>query len=220
MKRDLIIVGTGDYSEVAALYFLEQNQHRLLGFSEERAYIRRDSFMDLPIHPFEDLAERFSPSETSVFVAVGPGKINTIRERLYLQTKALGFGLEKFIHHRAHVWNPDAIGPNCCIFPFACVEPGASVGENSVLWTGSLLAHHSTIGNHCFLAPGARVSGRSTIRDHCFLGINSTVRDHVVVAERCIVGGGAVIKKDTLPGGVYSARAADLLDASSIDTRI
>jgi len=220
MKRELIIVGTGDYSEVAALYFMEQGQHNLLGFSEEKAFIRRDSFMDLPIFPLEELPQRFTPSETSVFVAVGPGRINTIRERLYLQIKELGFGLEKFIHRQAHVWNPDAIGVNSFIFPFACVEPGARVGENSVLWSGSLLAHHSTIGNHCFLAPGARVSGRSEIQDHCFLGINSTVRDHVIVAERCIIGGGAVIKKNTLPGGVYSARPADLLDGESIHTRI
>ncbi len=220
MKRDLIIVGTGDYAECAALYFTEQGKHALLGFAEERAFITKASFLDQPIFPFEDLSTTFSAAELTVFVAIGPGRINTVRERIFLQCAKLGFRLESFIHPLAYVADPRSIGVNSCVFPFACVEPGARIGNNCVLWTGSHVAHHSIVGDHCFFGPGARVSGRSEIRSHCFLGINSTVRDHVVVSERCIIGAGAVIKKSTTPGRVYSAKPADLLGGDSLDKHI
>lgn len=221
---NLVIVGTGDYAEVALHYLSGGTDYQVVAFSVEEAFLPvspdERQFCGLPVVGFESLTADFHPATTEVLVAVGPGRVNTVRERLYLETKSKGYRLITYIHPQAHVADPSMVGENSFVFPFVCLEPGTRVGNNCVFWAGSHLAHHSVVEDHCFIAPGARVSGRSTIKSNCFLGINSTVRDHVVVAERCIVGAGVVIKKDTVPAGVYSAQPGRLLHQDSSTTKI
>ena len=220
MRKKLIIVGTGDYAEVA-FYFLSQVEEYIIeGFSEEAEFVRKNAFKDLPIFKFEDLTTLFDPAATMMLVAVGPNKVNTVRERLFKEVKAKGFSCVKYIHPEAYVWNESAIGENSFIFPKCIVEPFAYVGNNCALWSGSILAHHSVIEDHCFLAPGCTVSGRVTVRNNSFLGINSTIRDNIVIGEKCIIGGGAVIKKNTEAYGVYSATRTSLLNSKSLDTKV
>jgi sugar O-acyltransferase (sialic acid O-acetyltransferase NeuD family) len=214
----LLIAGTGDYA-IAAAFFL-QEQYELLGFAEEAAYRKLPDLLGLPIYNLEDVEAKFKPGEIEMLVAVGPNKVNTVRERLYLQVKQWGYHCISYIHPTAYVWNKSTIGENSFIFPNCVVEPYATVGNNCVLWSGAILAHHSAIMDHCFLAPGAKVSGRSTIKPNCFIGINATVRDNVVIAEKCIVGGGAVIKKNTVPNGVYSANPGTLVSEDSLNVRV
>ncbi len=221
---NLIIVGAGDYAEVAIHYLKAETDYNILAVSVEESFLPQSAelqlFCGLPMVKFEALQELYDPENTEVLVAVGPGRVNTTRERLYLETRDKGFRLIKFIHSQAHVADPTKVGENSFVFPFVCLEPGSLVGNNCVLWSGSQIAHHSVVEDNCFLAPGARVSGRSTIKSNCFLGINATVRDHVTVSSRCIVGAGAVIKKDTVAGGVYSATPGCLLGQDSINTKI
>ena len=46
---------------------------------------------------------------------------------------------------------------------------------------------------------------------------NAMVRDWVRVASGCIIGAGALITRDTRPGGVYLAPASEMLPGSSAE---
>jgi sugar O-acyltransferase (sialic acid O-acetyltransferase NeuD family) len=220
MKTPLIIIGTGDFAEVAFYFLRENGSYEILGFSEELAFIKKKNFCDLPIFKFEELESKFSPAQVKILVAVGPNKINTVRERLFNEVKNKGYTCIRFIHPTAVVWSPDSIGENGFIFPGCIVEPFAYVGNNSALWSGSILAHHSKIEDHCFIAPGCTISGRVVIKNNCFLGINSTIRDSIIINERCIIGAGAVIKKDTIANGVYSESGTLLRNENSLTTKV
>lgn len=220
MNNSLIIVGTGDYAEMAFYYLTILKTNPVIGFSEESSFIQKKDFKGLPIFKFELLHELFNPLEVKILVAVGPNRVNTVRSRLYEQAKFRGFSFIRFIHPDAYVWNEEAIGENSFIFPGCIVEPYATVGNNCVMWSGSILAHHSRIEDHCFVAPGCTISGRTVIKKNCFLGINSTIRDNIIVEERCIIGGGAVIKKDTKIEGVYSTSATPLYNYQSLNTKV
>ncbi len=217
-KHKLLIIGTGDYAQMA--YFYLSDDYNIIGFSEESAYRKKDTFESLPIYNFEEIEELFDAKEMKVIVAVGPNKMNTVRERLYQEVKDKKFECVSFIHPKAYVWNVEAVGENSFIFPNCVVEPHASVGNNCVMWSGAILAHHSTLEDHNFMAPGASVSGRATVQKNCFLGINSTVRDNVIVAEKTIVGAGSIIKKNTEKNGVYSNKGTDLYNLNSDNTKV
>lgn len=220
MKDKLLIVGTGDYAE-SAFYFLNtDSDYTIVGFAENRAYRKKDKFCDLPVFDLDDIESSFSVSALRILVAIGPNKVNTVRERIYTELKNKGFSFIKFIHKRAFVWSEDAIGENSFIFPNVIVEPFAYVGNNCVLWSGSILAHHVIVGDHCFLAPGVSISGRTRVHNNCFLGINCTIRDNIIIKERCIIGAGAVVKKTTTSSGVYSSNETPLLNTNSFSTKV
>lgn len=217
MKK-LLIIGTGDYALVAHHYITTEKLYDVIGFSEERAYIRQEEILGLKNIPFEEI-DSFEKS-TMILVAIGPNKVNTVRERIYNEVKKKGFNCITYVSPQAIVGDVASIGENSFIFPKCVVEPFAKVGNNTVLWSGATLAHHSEIKDHCFIAPGACISGRTVIKNNCFIGINATVRDNIVVEEKCIIGGGAVIKKNTVAGGVYSAPPTGLYNTDSFDTRV
>lgn len=217
-KESLVIVGTGDYALMA--YYYLKGTYNIVGFSEELAFKKKESFLNIENYDFEKLTQYFDPNSVKLLVAVGPNKVNTVRERLYKEAKEKGFQFINYIHPNAYVWDQSKIGENSFIFPNVTVEPYAEVGNNCVLWSGAIVAHHSIVEDHCFMAPGASVSGRVRVKNNCFIGINSTVRDNVVIEERTIVGAGAVIKKDTEKDGVYSAVRTKLYNNDSTNTKV
>ena len=218
--KNLIIVGTGDYALVA-FHFLKQTElYNIIAFSEERDYIRFDVVEELPNVSFEEIEFRAPPEDTLLLIAIGPNRVNSIRERLYLDAKKKGYSFIKYISPQASVWDESAIGENSFIFPNCIIEPFAKVGNNSVLWSGVILAHHSDVKDHCFLAPGACISGRSVIGSNSFIGINATIRDNIIIGEKCIIGGGALIKKNIESGGVYSAPSTNKYNDDSFNTKV
>lgn len=218
--KSIVIVGTGDYAEMAYHYLKRDNYNEVIAFSVEKAFKTVKEFCELPVVNFEDIRNDFPPETYELLIAIGPNKVNTVRERLYFEAKNLGYNFITYISPRANVWDSNIIGENSFIFDGCVVEPGVIIGCNTVLWSGTVVAHHSTIGDHCFLAPSVAVSGKITIKNNCFIGINATIRDHVTIAEYCIVGCGAVIKKSTIKNGVYSTKGTDLLRDDSIKTHV
>src|SRR6478736_8084629 len=94
----LIIVGTGDYAEVAFHYLQEDGNFDISGFAEEEAFINKRDFKGLPIYKVEELSSKFNGRDTKILVAVGPNKVNTVRERLYELIKSKGFSCISYIH--------------------------------------------------------------------------------------------------------------------------
>ena len=47
------------------------------------------------------------------------------------------------------------IGENTFIFEANVVQPGVTVGDNVVLWSGNHIGHDSVIEDHCFIASHA-----------------------------------------------------------------
>src|SRR5689334_16223063 len=102
--RDLVIVGDSAFAEVAYEYFTHDSPHRVVGFSVERDYLRRERLFDLPVVPLEELPERFPPTGCDVAVAVTYTQLNRLRARLAGRVKEMGYRLASYVSSRAVVW--------------------------------------------------------------------------------------------------------------------
>lgn len=217
---NLIIIGTGDFAEVAYDLLEETNLYNIIGFGVEKAFQKEDTFCKKPVYLIEDLRLVDSNSRCQIFIAIGPNKINSTRERIYKEFKNLGYLFIKYIHKSAIVSQSSSIGENCMIFPNVIIEPFAKVGNNCIIWSSSVLCHHSTLEDNCFVAPGVKISGRTHVGRNCFLGINSTIREKVVVSEYCIIGAGVLIKKDTVKNAVYSEKGTPIVSLNSLEINL
>jgi len=209
LPRKLVIIGDGEFAEIAYEYFTYDSPHEVVAFAVERDFLRRDSLFDLPVVPMEDVETRCLPAEHSAFVAVTYTQLNRVRARLYHSAKAKGFRFARYISSQAFVWRNATIGENCFIFENNVIQYHAQIGNNVVLWSGNHIGHRSVIGDHCFISSHVVVSGYCEIGESCFLGVNSSVGDHVKIGRDCIIGAGAVIVKDTEEGKVYKGERAE-----------
>ena len=192
-KHRLVLIGDSAFAEVAYEYFTWDSDYEVVAFSVEKAYLKRQQFLGLPVVPFEDVERHFPPADHHFFAALVYTQMNDVRARLYRQAKAKGFSPASYVKQRAFVWGDVQMGEHCFIFENNVVQPRVRIGHNVVLWSGNHIGHHSTIKDHCFLSSHVVVSGFVEVGESCFMGVNSTVANNVSIGDRCLVGAGALI---------------------------
>ena len=214
-KKQLVIVGASSNSRLAKFYFDTDSDYEVVAFAVNRTYIQSDTFEGLPLVPLEDLAVLYPPAAFEVFVAVGYNKMNKVREKLYNETKALGYTLASYISSRCTCLTQFPIGDNCFMLEDNTIQPYVKIGNNVVLWSGNHIGHDVTIGDHCYITSHVVISGFVDVRPYSFLGVNATIRDGIVIAEATLVGAGAVIMKSTNEKSVILPPRSTLFDKKS-----
>lgn len=209
MKKPLVIFGSGDIAQLAHYYFSTDSNYEVVAFTVDAAYISATEFCGLPLVPFEELENLYSPATHEVFVALSYSRLNQLRKEKYLAAKALGYRIASYVSSHATVLNDGRIGDNCFILEDNTIQPFVTIGNNVTLWSGNHIGHHSTIHDHCFIASHVVISGGVDIGESCFIGVNATLRDHIKVGEKCVIGAGALLLADAEPEGVYIGSATE-----------
>jgi sugar O-acyltransferase (sialic acid O-acetyltransferase NeuD family) len=209
-KEEIIIVGDGEFAEIAYEYFTHDSQYEVVAFSVEKDYLKKNVLFDLPVVPFEELEDLYSTETYKVFVAVTYTQLNRVRTRLYNEAKRKGFSAVSYVSSNAFVWNNVEIGENCFIFENNVLQYRVKIGNNVVLWSGNHIGHGTRIYDNCFFSSHATVSGECIVGENCFIGVNSTFSDHLKIAKDCIIGAAANVIKDTEEGGIYIGNPAKL----------
>lgn len=195
-SKRLLIIGDGEFAEIAYEYFTYDSDWEVAGFAVERAYLTKHELFGLPVVALEDAARQFDPAAHAAHVAVTYSQLNRVRARLCGAAKALGYELASYVSSRAFVWRNVVLGENCFIFEANVVQYSVRIGNHVVLWSGNHIGHQSTIGDNCFFSSHVVVSGYCAIGENSFLGVNSTLRDHITIGRDAVVGAGAVVVKD------------------------
>jgi UDP-3-O-[3-hydroxymyristoyl] glucosamine N-acyltransferase len=120
----------------------------------------------------------------------------------------LGYTLPTYISSKAITFPGLRIGDNSFVMEANVIQPFASVGSDTIVWSGGHIGHHSTVGDHCFLARSI-ISGNVQVGDHSYLGGDCIIRDGVTVAPRNLIGMRAYVGKDTKPDEVYQGQVSE-----------
>jgi sugar O-acyltransferase (sialic acid O-acetyltransferase NeuD family) len=213
--RRLIIIGDGEFAEIAYEYFTYDSPYEVVAFSVEKDYLKKKELFGLPVVPFEELEHLYDPMSYRAFVAVTYTQLNRVRARLYAETQKKGFSLVSYVSSKAFVWRNVKIGENCFIFENNVIQYHVKIGNNVILWSGNHVGHRTTIKDNAFVSSHVVVSGYCVVGENCFLGVNSSIADDKRIARDCIIGAGAVVIADTKEGKVYVGNPAKPLEKDS-----
>jgi UDP-3-O-[3-hydroxymyristoyl] glucosamine N-acyltransferase len=119
------------------------------------------------------------------------------------------------VHSSVVSWPESSIGENVFVFEDNTIQPFVTIRDDTILWSGNHVGHHSSIGAHCFITSHVVISGNCTVGDYSFLGVNATVRDGVRIGARNIVGPGSLILKNTQDAQVFLPKGTDARDLTS-----
>lgn len=216
----IIIFGGGDIAQIAKYYFDIDSQYEVVAFTLDKEYIKEPTFEGLPIYPFDDIEQNFSPNEYQMFIAVAYGEMNRLRERKFHEAKAKGYHLVSYVSSKCSYLSQFKCGENCFIFEDNTIQPFVKIGDNVTIWSGNHIGHHSIIHSHNFISSHVVISGHCEIEPNCFIGVNSTIGHKVKIAKGTLVGAGAVITKDTEPEGVYVPAKSVKLEMKSSQIKL
>lgn len=215
MREKLVIVGTGLFAEVACAYFEEYTNYEVVAFACHESFKTSDEIFGHRLLAIENLARECSPADADVFVAIGYGQMNKMRQRVYKEMKERGYRCATFVHPGVKIWDSTTVGDNVFIFEDNTVQPFTRIGSNTVLWSGNHIGHHSSIGDHCFISSHVMVAGSCKLGDNVFIGVNATLHDSLEIGDECLIGAGAIISKKTAPKSVYITPATKVYSKTS-----
>jgi sugar O-acyltransferase (sialic acid O-acetyltransferase NeuD family) len=207
-KAKLIIIGDGETAEIAYEYFTYDSKFKVVAFSVEKAYLKKETLFGLPVVPFEDIQNLYDPKKYKLFVAISFTELNRARTRLYRRAKEKGYQLASYVSSHAFVWRNVVIGENCFIFENNTLQYHVKIGNNVTLWSGNHIGHRSIISDNCFISSQVTVSGFCKIEESCFIGVNAAIAPSVKIAKDCVIGAGAVVLQSTFEGLVYVGNPA------------
>lgn len=215
-NKKLVIVGAGEFAEIAYEYFTFDSEYQVVAFAVEKKYRNADEMFGLPVIDFEMILEQYPPNEYDTFVAITYVQLNRVRTRLFEACKNQGYRCASYISSRAFVWHNVSIGENSFIFENNTLQYHVSVGNNVVLWSGNHIGHRTVIEDNCWLTSHDVISGYCKIGKGSFIGVNATLGDNVVLAEDTVFGAAAVTVKSLLDKGcVYIGSPARKLNRTS-----
>lgn len=218
MIKKLIIIGDGEFAEIAYEYFTHDSDYDVVAFSVEKDFLEKKELFNLPIIPFEKLEKLYNPSEYEVFVAVTYTQLNRVRTRLYNEAKKKGFKIASYISSHSFVWHNVKIGENCFVFENNVLQYHVQIGNCVIIWSGNHIGHRAKVNDNCFITSHVVISGYCEIGESSFLGVNSTLADFIKIGKDCIIGAGSNVVRNTKKGKVYIGNPAKAMEKSSYDT--
>jgi len=221
MAKPLVLIGAGEFAQIACEYFDHDSDYRVVAFSVESEYLMQPTLAGRPVVAYETLEDRYPPADVDMFVAIPSTQLNRLRTRLYLDAKRRGYRFASYISTHAFVWRNVELGENSFIFEGNVIQPFVRVGNNCILWSGNHVGHRTVVCDNVFVASHAVISGYCEIGENSFIGVNATFNDHVKVAADNVIGAGALVTRDTEPGRIYVGSPARAVPGkSSLDVRL
>ncbi|MEZ2311136.1 acetyltransferase [Paraburkholderia sp. RCC_158] len=214
-KKKLVIVGDSAFAEIAREYFDLDSGYEVVAHAVEQCYLQRPDVNGLPVVPFENLENIYSPADHSVYVAVTYTQLNRLRARLARAAKEKGYALASYVSSRAFVWRNAILGEHVFIFEDNTIQPFVSIGNNVVLWSGNHIGHHSVIRDNVFVSSQVVISGFCDVGANSFLGVNATLANNVTLGLDNWLGPNTAVMKNTDAGKLFKTEHATAAEVST-----
>lgn len=135
----------------------------------------------------DEVLRHWSPEDCLLLNGVGPSLDDEIRLQLHVSLRRKGYRFPALIHPRAWVDESVTLSEGVQVMAGAVIQPGCSVGENTVINTNASVDHDCNLGAHVHIAPGATVCGGVVIEDQAFVGSGSTIIQNIRIGRRSVV---------------------------------
>ena len=165
---------------------------------------RGSSFCGAPVLGGDESLREFSSDQIELANGIGTVGQPARRIKAFEMGKAAGFTFATLAHPSAVIAADVELGEGSQIMAGAILQPGTTVGVNSIINTRASVDHDCRVGAHVHIAPGVTLCGEVVVGDASFVGAGATVVKGVRIGCDCIVGAGALLRA-TLPDGMVVA---------------
>ena len=213
MKK-VVIFGTGELAQ-RIFFYLKDSDDQVIAFCANRSKIDKEELLGLPVIAFENIEEKFPPTEFSMFIALAYSEMNKKRAKFFNEAKNKGYELYSFVHPSTKIWDEFEMGENCFILANNVIQPFVKIGNNVLIGSNNLISHNTTIGDNCFITSNVTMGGHITMGKNCFVGLSATINQRIKIGNECIIGAGTIITKDINDKEVYAENSSKKLPQSS-----
>lgn len=209
--KNIIIFGPNDLGRLLKFYIDTTDKRNIVAFTVDREYMESESFLGLPVIPFDEIETYFSPDEYEILLAIGNKRMNEIRKNKFFECKQKGYTIASYIHpncsfHCEDIGEGNIFLEKCMIYPFS------KIGNGNLCWDHVLISHDCKVGDFNTFSSYADLCGYVTIGNNGYFGKHCILNDGMNVSDYTLVGAGAYAKKDTKEYDVIVPARSVVLD--------
>ena len=191
MKRDIVIIGGGEHTNViVSSILLMKNKWNLLGVTDNERPNYDISWLGTD-ETFINKAESY----LNAYLIIGVGN-KKIREKLIYKYREFCKQFITVIHPSVVIARSAKIDSGVFFSANAVIQSETKICKHAIINTGAIVEHDCTIGENTHIAPGVVMGGGCNIGNNCLIGIGATIKDHITIGDNVTVGAGAVVIKD------------------------
>lgn len=157
----------------------------------------------------EKLKEHFLKGNNDFVAFIGN---NMAREKVVNDLEKLGGKPNWFISKSAYV-NLQLLklnNRNTIIMDSTHLSANVEIGEGSIIYTKTSIAHDVTIGRYVFVSAYCAISD-SFIDDYTFIGLNSMIGPKVHVGKHCVIGANSYVRENVKDGAIVAGSPARVI---------
>jgi UDP-3-O-[3-hydroxymyristoyl] glucosamine N-acyltransferase len=206
--KNLVIFGNASMAKVSHYYFSRDSDYTVAAFTVDAGYNDKGSICGLEVLDFERIEDVYPPDTSAMFIAIGPSRMNGVREAKFLDAKKKGYRLASYLSPRSVCGS--VVGENTFVADMVVIAPFVTIGHDNYFYDGAICSNDAIIGSHCYFAPRSYVGSLCDVRDNSILGAGAVLKSGVVVARQTLVGASAYISANTQENGVYGERNSEI----------
>lgn len=211
MNLPVIVIGAGGHGRVVA-DALQMSGRIVLGFLEANLDLHGRTIDDVRVLGGEELLSNYSPESVNFANGIGSTVSTEARRTVYERLKSGGYRFETICHPSAIIARLAQISSGVQIMAGAVIQPGAFIGENTIINTAAVVDHDCTIGQHCHIAPGVVLSGDVQVGDSCHIGTGASVIQCVGIGAGSLVAAGSMVIQDVPPNTCVAGVPARIME--------
>jgi len=196
MENIFLFGASGHARVVLDILELKQKYH-VDCFLDDDQLLHNREFMNIPVVGGSDLLGDDRIAAMQGLITIGD---NASRMSIYELLQSAGHSLINAIHPSVIIAESVQLGAGIVIMAGGIINPGTSIGDNTIINTAATVDHDCMVGSHVHIAPGCHVCGHVQLGDGVLMGAGSTIVPMVNIGEGAVIGAGATVTEDVKAG--------------------
>ena len=148
----------------------------------------------------DEIILNYPPSEVQLINGIGGHPGDDLRQKIYEKWVAKGYTFASVVHPKAILTDHVELQAGVQVMAGAVLQPGAKIGENSLINTSASIDHDVVLDKHVIVSPGAVLCGAVKVASASYIGAAVVIAPNVQLGEKVIVGCGASVVRSIAAG--------------------
>ena len=198
MSLPVIVLGAGGHAKVLIEALLASSAV-ITGVVDPDLTLVGTTIHGVQVLGGDDVVNEFPPSEVQLVNGLGSVSLPVKRQQLFERFKGIGYDFATVVHPSAVVASDVELAEGAQVMAGVVIQPGCSIGVNSIINTRVSVDHDCSIGDHVHIAPGVTLSGGVAVGSCSHIGTGATVIQGINIGAKSVIGAGALVLKDVAP---------------------
>jgi sugar O-acyltransferase (sialic acid O-acetyltransferase NeuD family) len=200
--KQVILIGGGGHCASCIEVIESSNEFEIAGIVDVKEKIGT-SILGYKVIASDDELPELKKNYDYALITIGQIKTASLRKKLFLAAKKVGFQFPVVIASSAHVSNHSKIGEGTIIMHQTMINANVEIGVNNIVNTKALIEHDAIIGDYNHISTSAVLNGSCKVGNECFVGSNSTFVNGISIENNVFIGVNSVVNKNLKEPGIY-----------------